>query len=246
MFALVTSFFIIALLYATVGFGGGSSYLAALAVANVPFALIPKIGLVCNLLVVTGGCWLFYKKGHFSKKLILPFVLSSVPMAFIGGIYPIKEKTFMILLGFSLMCAALRLLFVRGNGAEDTHIPPLKVSVPVGAGLGLLSGMVGIGGGIFLSPLMLTFKWGKPKEVAAAASAFIWLNSAAGLAGQLIKDFKVVDDLSHYGYLFAAVLLGGQIGSRISTHSKIQQVWIQNATAVLVLFISTKLLIKAF
>lgn len=224
--------------------------MALLALANVPFALMPKIALVCNLLVVSGGCWIYYRQGYFVKRLILPFVLSSVPMAFLGGLYPIKEQAFMILLATSLLCASLRLLFVNKKTVLESKTPPLKISVAIGAALGFLSGMVGIGGGIFLSPLMLIFKWGKPKEVAATASAFIWLNSVAGLGGQIVKD-SFSDSFSlggifDYFYLFAAVIIGGQMGSRIGTHSKVPHHVIQYGTAVLVFFISCRLFLKMF
>src|SRR5674476_465352 len=109
---LALAFGLVALLYAMVGFGGGSSYLALMALFEIPYELMPKLGLICNLLVVSGGCWHFKKSGHFDKHLILPFVLSSVPMAFLGGMYPLNEKTFLSLLAVTLFMAGLRLLFV--------------------------------------------------------------------------------------------------------------------------------------
>lgn len=237
-------FFIIALLYSTVGFGGGSSYIAVLAVSNIPYLMIPKIGLLCNLLVVSGGCWHYYKKGHFNRRLILPFVLSSVPMAFIGGMYPVKEKAFMMILAGSLLLAGFRLLFIAKPQESDLTAPSPGVSVLIGGLLGFLSGLVALGGGIFLSPLLLNLRWGRPKEVAAVASAFIFLNSAAGLAGQLTKGMP--SDIAEYWPLFLAVLLGGQFGSRIGTNPLVSQHLIQRGTAVLILIISTRLLYKIF
>lgn len=239
---LAVIFFVIALFYATVGFGGGSSYLAVLAVSGIPFLLMPKIALVCNLLVVSGGTWHFYQKGHFNQKLILPFVFSSVPMAFLGGMYPIKEQTFMLLLSSVLVVAGARLLFIVKYTEEQLVAPSLAVSLVIGALLGFLSGLVALGGGIFLAPLLLNLKWGKPKEVAAAASLFIFLNSIAGLLGQLTKG--IPDNFFDYWPLFMAVILGGQIGSRISTHHKISQQLIQTSTAVLILVIGIRLLFK--
>ena len=237
-------FFIIALLYSTVGFGGGSSYLAVLAVSSVSYLLMPKVALICNLLVVSGGCWHYYKKGHFNRKLILPFVLSSVPMAFIGGMYPIKEKTFMMILAGSLLFAGIRLLFIAKPHDDDLKTPSLGLSVMIGGLLGLLSGLVALGGGIFLSPLLLNLRWGRPKEVAAVASAFIFLNSAAGLAGQLTKG--IPSEISEYWPLFLAVILGGQIGSRVGTNPLVSQHVIQRGTAILILVISSRLLYKLF
>lgn len=240
MLALI--FLCIAFLYATVGFGGGSSYLAVLAVSNIPFELTPKLGLICNLLVVSGGCFHYYKKGHFNPKLILPFVLSSVPMAFLGGMYPIKEEMFLMLLAGSLVLSGTRLLFVGKPIEGHTHIPSKTVSIIVGGMLGFLSGVVALGGGIFLSPLMMNLKWGKPKEIAATASAFIFLNSCAGLAGQLTKGLP--RDLWDYWPLFVAVVVGGQLGSRVGTHQLVSQHLVQRGTAVLILVISSRLLYK--
>lgn len=123
MFTLIFSFFIIALLYATVGFGGGSSYIAILAAGGVSYTLIPKISLMCNLLVVTGGCYHYMKEGHFNKKLILPFVMSSVPMAFLGGSFPLTEKTFFILLTMTLALCGIRILFLPDHKVEEVKIP---------------------------------------------------------------------------------------------------------------------------
>jgi uncharacterized membrane protein YfcA len=241
---LALTFFFIALIYSSVGFGGGSSYLAILALTDIRYLLMPKVALICNLLVVTGGCYHFYKQKHFNKQLILPFVLSSVPMAFLGGMYPIKEKVFLILLTSSLLLAGLRLLFVTRFVDQEARPPSLLTSSLVGSALGLLSGLVGLGGGIFLSPLMLNLRWGRPKEVAAAASAFIFLNSLAGLAGQLTKGMS--EEIFSHWPLFIAVILGGQIGSRLGTHPIVSQRNMQRATAVLILAVSARLLLRFF
>ncbi|HXH75553.1 MAG TPA: sulfite exporter TauE/SafE family protein [Bacteriovoracaceae bacterium] len=239
---LTLGFFFIALLYSIVGFGGGSSYLAVLAIAEIPYEIMPKLSLICNLLVVTGGSWHYYRNGNFNKRLVLPFVLSSVPFAFLGGLYPISEKTFMILLAASLVFAGIRLLFVERSESEVVTLPSTLSSFIVGSCLGLLSGLVGLGGGIFLSPLMLNFKWGKAKEVAATASAFIFINSLAGLAGQMLKG--VPSDLLDFWPLFLAVLAGGQIGSYISNHKKVSHLFVQRGTAVLILIIGSRILYK--
>lgn len=240
---LAVGFFIIALFYAIVGFGGGTSYLALLSVSGISYELIPKIGLICNILVVSGGCWHYFKKGYMNHRLILPFVVTSIPMAFIGGLFPVSEEIFFVLLSIALILAGIRLLFDQKIATEKLSPPSFATSLIVGAGLGLLSGVVGIGGGIFLSPLMLNLKWARPKEVAAAASLFILLNSISGLAGQLIKGFEG-QDLVSYAPLFLAVLAGGQIGSRIGTHPKISHLWVQRGTAGLILFVSIRLLSK--
>lgn len=237
-------FFAIALLYSAVGFGGGSSYLALLAITQIPYEIIPKISLICNLLVVTGGCWHYARSGHFNKQLIFPFILSSVPMALIGGIYPISEQAFILLLAISLVLAALRIIFIPKIEVDNVKRPTTFVAIIIGAILGLLSGLVGLGGGIFLAPIMLNFKWGRPKEIAATASAFIFLNSLAGLSGQFIKGLP--SDLLIYWPLFIAVILGGQIGSLVSNHQKISHTMVLRGTGLLILIISSRLIYKIF
>lgn len=241
MLTLAALFFLIALLYSMVGFGGGSSYVAALAISSVSYVYIPKISLFCNLLVVTGGCYHYYKRGFFSKKLLLPFVLGSVPMAYLGGLYPLKERTFYTLLTLSLVLCGARLLFLRDREPDKIHPPRQSVSVLVGGFLGVLAGAVGIGGGIFLSPILINMGWARSKQAAAVASAFIFLNSLAGLAGQFTKHPEM-PDLGTYLPLFASVIAGGQIGSRIGTHAKVSYSFIQKGTGVLTLFIAGKLL----
>lgn len=175
---------------------------------------------------------------------MLPFILSSVPMAFLGGMYAISENTFQGLLAGCLILAGFRLLFIPKSSIELTHIPSWATSMAFGGILGALSGVVGIGGGIFLAPLMLNLRWGKPKEVASTASAFIWLNSLAGLAGQSTKG--IPPEIFNYWPLFIAVILGGQIGSLFGSHPKISQSSIQRLTALLILLISIRLIIKVF
>ena len=243
MLALAGSFFLVALIYAIVGFGGGSSYTAMLSLFDTPYTLIPKLSLICNLLVVSGGCYQYWRKRHFDFKLMTPFLLSSVPCAFLGGAFPLKEKTFMILLTATLFVAGMRVILVKSHENEETHPPAMWLSVIVGAGLGLLSGMVGIGGGIFLSPIMLNFRWAKAKEVAAISSAFILLNSISGLIGQLTKGFDF-PEFSKYIPLLIAVVVGGQIGSRVGTHQRVSPVFIQRCTGVLILFVSGRLFVK--
>ncbi len=239
---LAVVFFIIALLYATIGFGGGSSYLATLAYFDVPFEFIPKIGLICNLLVVSGGIWHYFKKGHINKALITPFVISSVPAAFLGGLYPIKEKTFLSLLAALLLLSGLRLLVNTAPPNGDTQLPNYKLAIIIGALLGLVSGLVGLGGGIFLSPLMLNLNWGKAKEVAATASVFILVNSLAGLAGQMFKGNP--SGVLDFWPLYLSVIVGGQIGSRLGTSSIATDHFLKKATGLLVLFIAVNLFLK--
>lgn len=240
---LIPLFFLTALMYSMVGFGGGSTYLALLALCSVSYATMPKIALLCNLVVVSGGCYFFIKAGYFSPRKILPFIVSSLPAAYLGGRMPIDKTLFLWLLTLSLAVAGLRMLiqesaFVvrREVGWQETWL----VGLPIGAGLGFLSGLIGIGGGIFLAPILLLLGWAHAKEVAAAASVFILVNSAAGLLGQLTKlsDFSTLNLLLP---LAAAVFLGGQIGSRLGS-GRISKLALQRMTALLILFISGRLL----
>ena len=236
-------FFIIALLYATVGFGGGSSYIAVLALFEYPYEMIPILALVCNIIVVSGGAIHFTRKGHFSWSLFWPFTITSVPMAFLGGLLPISKDLFLILLGCSLLLAGLRLL--AGNRIDKdfdkTKEINFKIALPAGGALGLLSGLVGIGGGIFLAPILLLLKWGRPKQVAATASMFIFINSLFGLTGQLIKHSFPVEVLSHWPLAFV-VLVGGQIGSRLGAGTLISPKNVKDLTALLVMIVGLKII----
>ncbi len=235
-------FFIIALVYSSVGFGGGSSYIAALALFDYPYESIPVIALMCNIIVVSGGIYHFRSKGHFKWSLFWPFAVSSIPMAFIGGSIPISREIFLLLLGACLFLVALRLLlFNRGEKEySDYRMPGTPLALGLGGVLGLISGMVGIGGGIFLAPLLLHLKWGLPKQIAATAALFILLNSISGLAGQFAKGTGV-SGLLDYWPIFLSVLIGGQIGSRLGSGSVLSQRIVKDLTALLVLFVSLRI-----
>lgn len=242
-FALAVAFAAIAFIYASVGFGGGSSYLALLAVAGLPFREIRLTALLCNVVVVTGGTWIFFQNGHLDKRKILPLVAASVPAAFFGATMRISEAAFFQLLGLSLVAAAL-LLWFQPKFLENKHIAPAK---PIrdgllGGSVGLLSGMVGIGGGIFLSPLLHLLRWDAARRIAAAASAFILANSLAGLAGQLTQ---LPPDLNWHRVVLlgCAVLLGGQVGARVSM-ARFNPVLIRRMTAGLVLVAGVEVLWK--
>ena len=183
-------FFGVALIYSMAGFGGGSSYIALLTLASFPHDRIPAMALVCNLVVVTTGAYQFVRAGHFNWRLFWPFMVGSVPLALVGGRLPIGQNLFMWLLGLTLCVAGVLLLWPVPTLAHDGAIrqPSRLASLAVGAGLGLLSGMVGIGGGIFLAPLLLLWRWALPKQVAALSAVFILVNSVAGLTGQLWKN----------------------------------------------------------
>ncbi len=269
IFQLTVLFFIVAAVYASAGFGGGSSYLAALSLFAIPMTAMRSTSLMCNIIVVAGGTYIFWENGYFNVKKILPLVLASVPMAFIGGMTPIKERTFFLLLGSSLVVAAVLMLaqnlFSEKNKSlervgeapqyktdfegKNDHFnskdgfSPLKNAV-IGGLIGLLSGVVGIGGGIFLSPVLNLSRWDTPKNVAATASFFIFANSIAGLAGQFWQH-KFTADWSLSGPLLLAVFIGGQVGSRFSA-LKINALRVRQVTAVLVFYAGANILWNNF
>jgi len=236
-------FFLTALIYSMAGFAGGSTYLALLALFSFPYESIPKVALLCNLIVSTGGTWLFFRAGHLSFRRILPFVVTSIPMAYLGGATPIGKTLFTWLLGLSLMVAALRML-LADKVFESREILSWKtawvVGIPVGALLGFLSGLVGIGGGIYLAPVLLLMGWANSKQAAASASFFILVNSLSGLAGQLTKGGFTLAAESFLPLLIA-VFLGGQIGSRLGSQ-RLPKVILQRLAAGLILFVSGRLL----
>ncbi|WP_339607826.1 sulfite exporter TauE/SafE family protein [uncultured Roseivirga sp.] len=247
-YELIFFFFAIAFLYSSVGFGGGSSYLAILSLYSFEYRLLRTIALVCNLIVVSGGTYLFAKQGHINWKKTLPLVLVSVPLAFIGARIPFKENVFFILLGSTLIIAGIIMLledYLRKksiqNAQEGKKAMPI-VNGAIGGGIGLLAGSVGIGGGIFLSPLLHIMHWDKAKTIAGTASFFILINSASGLAGQLSQG-NLTFDYKMILYLGLSVLVGGQLGSRLSVF-KLSQKKVKILTALLVLFAGGRLLLK--
>lgn len=238
-------FLIIAFVYSSVGFGGGSSYLAVLAMYSLPYQEIRLTALICNVIVVVGGVYIYIKNKQVDWKKILPITLVSVPMAYLGATLKISQETFFLILGITLIIAAI-LLWVRtevkseDNSAEASKQSILRNSF-LGGGIGFLSGLVGIGGGIFLSPLLNLLKWDTPRKIAATSSVFILVNSISGIFGQLSK-LSVDMDYFRILSLCLAVLIGGQIGSRMSL--KWNPLIIKRMTAVLVLVAGINILIK--
>lgn len=244
---LVLIFIFVAFLYSSVGFGGGSSYLAFMAIFAVTPEVMKPIALICNIVVVSGSSWLYHKKRLLNLKEMIPLVVLSVPMAFIGGYLKIGNSFFFIILGASLVASAL-LMFIEiiKNRIESDKIFVVKnsnvISNSITGGLvGFLSGMVGIGGGIFLSSVLHLKKWSTPKKIAAASSFFILVNSISGLTGQLIK-YRFQVDLKLLFPLAIAVIIGGQLGSRLSI--EFFKPWvIKLMTALLIFYVGNRILL---
>lgn len=243
-YGLPLGFFFIALFYSMVGFGGGSSYLAVLALAGLPYQSIAPLALGCNLVVSGGGAWHFYRAGQLGLKNVLPLMVSSIPMAYVGGRILIPKELFCFLLGLSLLAAAFRMFLPEQVFEKEKDIAweeAWKIGLPLGALLGFLAGLVGIGGGIFLVPLLLLMRWVNLKEAAAASSFFIMVNSASGLLGQL---HKAAFDFNYFLPLGLAVLVGGQIGSRLGAYH-VPKVRLQQGMAVFILCVAIKLMWEA-
>jgi uncharacterized protein len=223
------------MIYASVGFGGGSSYLALL--AQPMFALLPEVirptALLCNIIVVTGGTLIFLRDGKISWKEVWPFLVVSVPMAYLGGLWKMTNSSFFILLGISLLVASIFLWIQPEKISAGKKINNTGVNILLGGGIGFLSGLVSIGGGIFLSPILHLLRWSDAKRISALASLFILVNSISGLAGQFQKGISGIT-LGFILPLLFAVLVGGQIGSRLGSH-QFNPLYIKRITACLIL-----------
>lgn len=247
MTGLGLAFFVTALIYATVGFGGGSTYNALLALSGVDYLLLPTIALICNMIVVAGGSWRFLRAGLVRWSLILPFVATSVPMAWLGGRLPVSQTVFVGLLGASLLLTGLRMTLRGVPEDKPTHEPSAwqlwSVGLPLGSVLGLLAGIVGIGGGVFLAPLLHGLHWARPRVISATCSVFILVNSAAGLVGQWskLRTLPGSHDLQPYAWLFLAVLVGGQVGSLLGVRMLGARA-LRKLTGLLVLYVALRLL----
>ena len=247
MLLLAILFFITAILYSSVGFGGGSTYLALLLIWGVPYFIFPIIALSCNIIVVSGNCFNYIRAGNLNLKLLIPYLIGSIPLAFIGGSLPIDKELFEILLLFVLLIAGILLLrnFKSYDDKEENYKKiPVPVSILIGGSLGFISGIVGIGGGIFLSPILFLLRVGRPKHIVTTASLFILINSVSGIIGQLTKN-TVIAEISNHWYLLVAVLIGGQLGNFLNLKVFPTRI-LALVTAGLVLFVAVRMGIKIF
>jgi uncharacterized membrane protein YfcA len=237
-------FGLIALIYASVGFGGGSSYTAILTLTGIEPRLIPVISLCCNIVVVTGGTYRFWRVGLIDWKAVLPLLAVSAPLAFLGGLTPLKEATFLLILGTTLLVSAVALLLPQERFPE-AKLPPAATLALSGL-VGLLAGLSGIGGGIFMAPVLHLIRWAEAKRIAAFASLYILANSITGLGGQLLKGGvgAVAESSAAYWPLLLAVLIGGQIGSHIGIRL-FSPVLLRRMTALLVGYAAVRLLLQA-
>ncbi len=247
MIILSILFFVTAILYASVGFGGGSTYLALMLIWNIPYHIFPIIALLCNIFVVSGNSFNYIKAGNLNLKLLIPYLIGSVPLAFIGGSLPIEKNIFEIFL-FIVLAIAGTLLLINFKSYDDNESTykniPVVISIFIGGILGFVSGVVGIGGGIFLSPILFLIKAAKPKHIVTTASLFILINSASGIIGQLTKNI-VLSEISNYWYLFLMVIIGGHIGNYLNLKIFPTRL-LALITSGLVLFVAIRMGVKLF
>ena len=247
MFILSFLFFLTSILYSSVGFGGGSTYLALLLIWGFPYKIFPVIALCCNIIVVSGNCFNYIKAGNFNLKLLAPYLTFSIPLSFIGGSLHINKNIFEILLFIVLTLAGLLLLLKfksYDNEKEDLKKIPKMLSFFIGGVIGFISGVVGIGGGIFLSPILLLIKAGKTKDIATTASVFILINSIAGVGGHFTKDF-VLSEIVNYWPFFLLVFIGGQLGNLLNLKILSGRV-LAFVTSSLVIFVAIRMGFKLF
>ena len=247
MIILSILFFITAILYSSVGFGGGSTYLALLLIWNIPYFIFPVIALFCNIIVVTGNSINYILAGNHNIKVLIPFLIGSIPLAFIGGTLIIDKEIFEILLFIVLSIAGLLLLANnKSYGEKKIVIKKINffVSIIIGSIIGFVSGVIGIGGGIFLSPILFLFKADSPKNIVTNASLFILINSISGIFGQLSKE-NIINEISPYWPLFFAVLVGWLFGNFLNLKIFSNRI-LALITSLLVLFVAVRMGLKIF
>lgn len=237
-------FFLTALLYASVGFGGGSTYSALLSLVGFDYGLLPIVSLACNIVVVTGSTVRFARAGEVPWRGALLLSLVAAPLAFLGGLTPIRQETFLVILGLSLIGAGLALFLPRAPEQAAAPRPAARVAALAAAPLGYLAGLVGIGGGIFLAPLLHLTRWNNARRIAATTSLFILINSLAGLVGQLAKNGpgRFAEALTGALPLLVAVVIGGQLGSLLALRILPERA-IRWLTAALTIWAGSRLLL---
>ena len=247
MIILSILFFVTAILYSSVGFGGGSTYLALLLIWEIPYYIFPVLALICNIFVVSGNSFNYIKAGNFNSKLLIPYLIGSIPLAYFGGSLSIEKNLFEMLLFFVLSVAGA-LLLINFKSYDDNEKSykniPIYISIIIGGFLGFISGVVGIGGGIFLSPILFLLRTGRPKHIVTTASLFILINSISGIMGHLSKN-NVLIEISNYWYLILAVIIGGQIGNFLNLKIFPARL-LALVTSCLVLFVAVRMGLKLF
>lgn len=231
--------FVVALLYASVGHGGASGYLALMAIYGFAPEVMKPSALILNLFVSLTSFIMFYKGGHFRWRLFLPFALASIPFSFLGGTITLDAAIYKKVLGVLLLFPVVRFFFYPNTEDADLKSSNFFISLLIGAIIGFLSGLIGIGGGIILSPVLLLLNWTNQKQTAAISALFIFVNSIAGLAGQLSKGIHI--DNTVFGFI-AIAFIGGLGGAWLGS-LKLNQLYLKYTLALVLLMASVKLIL---
>ncbi len=236
---IVAAIFLVAIMYSSVGHGGASGYLAVMAFLAVGPEVTRPTALVLNLFVASIGTVQFYRAGYFSWRLFWPFAAASIPMAFVGGMIHLPTDVYKLVLGAVLCLAAVRLA-INLKGNNQVKDPPIITCLAIGAVIGLLSGMVGVGGGIFLTPILLLMHWAETRVAAGVSVLFILVNSVSGLIGQYAKG--ALNGLPSEVWIWiAAAVVGGLIGSTLGS-KKFDSMTLRRVLAAVLLFAGVKLI----
>lgn len=234
---IILAIFVVAILYSSVGHGGASGYLAVMAFLAVEPEIMRPTALVLNIFVASIAAFQFYRAGYFSWKLFLTFAAASIPFAFIGGMITLPATVYRIVLGVVLILAAVRLAWKFASGAEAKS-PPIWLSLLIGAVIGLLSGLVGVGGGIFLTPVLLLMNWSETKRAAGVSAMFILVNSISGIAGNYEQVVKLPPNVWLW---IAAAVVGGVIGSTMGSN-RFGSLTLRRVLAVVLMIAGVKLI----
>jgi uncharacterized membrane protein YfcA len=245
MLLLAAIFVLIAAIYSSVGFGGGSSYLALLAIRGVPFELMPIIALICNIVVVSGNSYNYIRAGFLRKDIFLPIIITSIPLAYLGGSIVLDKQIFLAILFFVLLISGINLLIQHkqyDSDEQDFQKAGALELASIGGILGLVAGITGIGGGIFLAPILYKLKACNPKQIACICSLFILVNSISGLLGQFQKT-SISEIPLEFLALPIAAIIGGQIGNMLMLRFIPKRI-IALLTAILVLIAANQIGLK--
>ena len=234
---ILVAIFLVAVLYSSVGHGGASGYLAVMALAGVMPEVTRPTALILNVFVATIAAVQFYRAGHFSWRTFLPFAAASIPLAFIGGTITLPANVYKGILGAVLIFAAVRLAWKFGGGVPETREPNVWIALAVGAVIGLLSGLVGVGGGIFLTPVLLLMNWSEAKTAAGISAMFILVNSVAGLLGNHEQARQLAPDVWLW---IAAAAAGGIFGSMLGA-KRFDSLTLRRVLAAVLLIAGAKL-----
>lgn len=237
--ALLVAIFLAAILYSSVGHGGGSGYLAAMALFGVAPEEMKPAALVLNILVASIATTRFLMARAFIFRLFLPLAIASIPMAYFGGAWQIPGKTYKVLLAIALIVAALRLALPPKSDDHELVSPPFWQTLGLGAGIGLLAGLTAVGGGIYLTPVVLFANWARPREASGISAAFILVNSIAGLAGRWQTAPSLPAQLPYWA---AAAVVGGLTGSHLGIR-KFGTTGLKRTLAIVLLIASVKLIL---